>query len=78
MKVIHVKAESFEQARLSIDRVLSVNAVLWCDFAIFDFRTCHCLINVFSHVSTSRSSLAIILIEEEFLFHMGILTPTIY
>ena len=60
----------FWQARLSIDRVFSLIAVFWCDFAIFDFRPCHCLMNVFSHVWISRSSLAIILIEEEFLFHM--------
>ena len=60
----------FWQARLSIDRVFSLIAVFWCDFAIFDFRLCHCLMNVFSHAWISRSSLAIILIEEEFLFHM--------
>ena len=58
----------FWQARLSIDRVFSLIAVFWCDFAIFDFRPCHCLMNVFSHAWISRSSLAII--EEEFLFHM--------
>ena len=60
----------FWQARLSIDRVFSLIAVFWCDFAIFYFRPCHCLMNVFSHAWISRSSLAIILIEEEFLFHM--------
>ena len=59
----------FWQARLSIDSVLLI-AVFWCDFAIFDFRPCHGLMNVFIHAWISRSSLAIILIEEEFLFHM--------
>ena len=39
----------FWQTRLSIDRVFSLIAVFWCDFAVFDFRSCHCLMNVFSH-----------------------------
>ena len=60
----------FWQARLSTDSVFSLIAVFWCGFAIFDFRPCHCVMNVFSHAWISRSSLAIILIEEEFLFHM--------
>ena len=27
----------------------------WCNFAIFDSRPCHCLMNVFSHAWISRS-----------------------
>ena len=60
----------FRQARLFIDSVFSLIAVFWCDFAIFDFRPCHCSMNVFSHALILRSYLAIILIEEEFFFHM--------
>ena len=44
----------FWQARLSTVSVFSSIAVFWCDFAIFDFRPCHCLMNVFSHAWISR------------------------
>ena len=48
-------SDSFDKYISLLLAFFSLIAVFWCDFAIFDFRPCHCSMNVFSHAWISRS-----------------------